>query len=43
VLPSVDFNDELLLAANEVADVSAYRHLPRELVSVELAIANAIP
>jgi len=43
VLAAIHLNNELPLTANEVADVSAYRHLPREFVAVDLSVADAIP
>jgi hypothetical protein len=43
MLPSIDLDNNQLLAANEVADVAADRLLPDEFISIDLPVANAIP
>src|SRR6185437_3148660 len=43
MLPTIDLNHDLLLATDEIADVSANRHLSCKFVAVDLAIADAIP
>ncbi len=43
VLPTVDFNDETLLAAHEITDVADDRLLPDKLVAVDPPVADAIP
>jgi hypothetical protein len=43
VLSAIDFNNEKLLAANEIADVTTYRLLPYKFMSVDLPVADAIP
>jgi len=43
VLPTIDFDDQVEFTADKVADVTADRHLSREFVPVDLAIADTIP
>jgi len=43
VLPSINFDNEMFLAADEVADVAACRLLPHEFIAVDLPLADAIP
>lgn len=43
MLTAIDLDDELLLAAGEIADVVSNRDLPRELVAIDLTIAEALP
>ncbi|TWA91386.1 hypothetical protein [Bradyrhizobium stylosanthis] len=43
VLPAVDFNDDSLLAAYEIADLADDRFLPDEFVSIDPPISDAIP
>jgi hypothetical protein len=43
MLSPIDFDNDKLLAADEVADVAADRLLPDEFISIDLPVANAIP
>jgi hypothetical protein len=43
VLPSVDFDDEALLATDEIADVADDRFLAHKLMSVNASAADAVP
>jgi hypothetical protein len=42
VLPSIDFDHEAFLPADEIANISANRNLPRKLVVIDLPVANTI-
>jgi hypothetical protein len=43
MLPTIDLDDHAEFTANKVADVTADRHLPGELVPVDLPVSNPIP
>jgi hypothetical protein len=43
VLTAVDLDYQKPLAANEIADVTAYRLLPNKLVPTDLAVTNPTP
>jgi hypothetical protein len=43
VLSSINFQDDLLLSADEITDIRANRELSGELMTIDLPITNAIP
>jgi len=43
MLPTINFDDEPLLTANEVANIPNDRLLPDELISIDPSIADTIP
>ena len=43
MLPAVHFNNQKSFAANEIADVTAYRFLPHKFMPINLPVTNTIP
>jgi hypothetical protein len=43
MLTAVDLNDQTLFAAKEIHDIRPKRHLPNELVPVQVPVAKLAP